>query len=1223
MRIVLDMQGAQTESRHRGIGRYSTALAQAIVRQAGPHEVWVVANQSLGATADAIDADFGELVPAHRLRRFEILGPLSWRDPSTPWRREASEYMREAYLRDLRPDMVHVSSLFEGSADNAVTSIARLRDGAPTAVTLYDLIPLLNPEYLNATWAREWYMSKVESLKRASLLLAISEHARQEGIDVAGLTPGNVVNISSAASGAFRRVALGTDERARFAVRFDLSKPFVMYSGAMDSRKNVEGLIAAFGQLSPDLLAGHLLLIAGKVPAVEQERLMRIARKHGISANLRFTGYIDDVDLVALYSQAKLYVFPSLHEGFGLPALEAMCCGVATIGSSTTSIPEVIGRSDALFDPTSAASIAERITQVLTDEAFADSLRAHAAVQSAKFSWDASARKAIEAFEARHDRQRSAGRTWSTVMADIETGHRSLVQAVASIHQPGSPPMRTELVEAAAGISVNRDDAIDAMRVAQGPVDALSWRVEGPFDSSYSLALVNRELALALSALGDDVALHSTEGPGDFPASEAFLATRPDVSRLHDRERSLPHGEADVASRLLYPPRVEDMRARFNLLHAYAWEESGFPWEWADAFNDHLQGISALSRHVEKILIDAGVRVPLSVSDAGVDHWDRIQAAEAPALPPSGFRFLHVSSCFPRKGADVMLRAYGDAFTANDDVCLVIKTFVNPHNEIHRWLAEAKGSRRDFPRVHIIEDDLDEVRLKALYEACDVLVAPSRAEGFGLPMAEAMISGLGVITTAWGGQLDFCNPDTAWLVDYRFEEATTHFGVFHSVWAEPDQAELGSLMRHVHDLSPVERARKVEAARALLRSDFTWASVARRVDGFARGLMAGSRNRPPRVGWVTTWNKRCGIASYSDHLVRNVPGEVVVFAAHTAQQTAADGPEVVRSWQSELPDTLELLRDAIDAEGIDTVVVQFQYGFFEFGPLADFLLSQHDAGRAVVVMMHATQDPPHVPDRKLSMLADALAVCDRVLVHGVADLNRLKDLGLVDNVAIFPHGIVDTPEAAATRPSSPASRFVIASYGFFLPHKGLPELVEAMALLVADGVDVELRMINAEYHVGESRDMIARTRAIVAERGLAGRVTMVTDYLDDADSLARLGEADLIVFPYQGTGESSSAAVRYGLAAGRPVAVTPISIFDDVGGAVHRLPGVSPRELASGIAALVADARKGGEARRSVEQTAARWRSAHRYSYLGRRLYNTLVNLSARRKAAEPAPGAP
>src|ERR1700742_4874828 len=112
MRIVLDMQGAQTESRFRGIGRYSTALAQAMLRQAGSHEIWVVANQALHATADAIDKDFDGLLPAHRLRRFATLQPLSWLDPAARWRRVASEYMREDYLRDLRPDVVHVSSLF-------------------------------------------------------------------------------------------------------------------------------------------------------------------------------------------------------------------------------------------------------------------------------------------------------------------------------------------------------------------------------------------------------------------------------------------------------------------------------------------------------------------------------------------------------------------------------------------------------------------------------------------------------------------------------------------------------------------------------------------------------------------------------------------------------------------------------------------------------------------------------------------------------------------------------------------------------------------------------------------------------------------------------------------------------------------------------------------------------------------------------------------------------
>lgn len=1217
MRIVLDMQGAQTDSRFRGIGRYSLALAKAIVRQAGGHDVWIAANAQLSPGEDALIADFAGLLPAHRVRRFDVPSPVAWSGEGGGWRRSAAECLRESFLRDLQPDIVHVSSLFEGTNDHAVTSIGRLGQAVPTSVTLYDLIPWFNQDmYLSSAWARDWYMSKIASLRKAHPILAISAYARQEAIDALGIDAASIVNISAAASPLFRPADLDDEERLALLARFDIRRPFLMYSGAMDHRKNVDGLVAAFGLLPEELRSEHELLIAGHVDPRERERVLRVAAKAGVERNLRFTGYLDDRDLVGLYSLTALYVFPSLHEGFGLPALEAMCCGAPTIGSSTTSVPEVIGREDALFDPTSPASIAQRITRVLSDDDFARSLREHARAQSARFSWDASARRALEAFEASHERNRAVDRSWAAVQRDVERHHGELIQAVAALPHDGAPE-KADLVQVAAAISGNRDEALDAARGAEPLPDSLVWRLEGPFDSSYSLALVNRELALALSGRGNDIALHSTEGPGDFPASPAFLAAHHEIARLHENALDLPQDMVDVASRLIYPPRVDDMRARYNLLHAYPWEESGFPDEWVEAFNDHLQGIGVVSTHVEKVLVDAGVRVPIAVTGNGTDHWERVESGSCPTLPSARFRFLHVSSCFPRKGADAMLRAYGQAFAATDDVCLVIKTFANPHNEIRAWLAEAKEGRADFPAVHIIEQDIDESSLKALYEACDVLVAPSRAEGFGLPMAEAMMSGLGVITTSWGGQLDFCRDDTAWLVDYRFEEARTHFGLFHSVWAEPDVEALARIMRDVHGLTAVERSIKVQRAQALLRSTHTWADVAARTEAFVRQVASMPRARPPKIGWVSTWNKRCGIASYSEHLVGNMPGDVTVFAAETAQRTAEDGPEVVRCWDQDQPDDLERLAAAIDTEGCDAIVLQFQYGFYHFGPLADFLVGQHAAGRSVIVMMHATQDPPHAPDRKLSTLVDALAVCDRVFVHGVGDLNRLKALGLVHNVAIIPHGIVDTPDMV--RRTATTGRFVLASYGFFLPHKGLPELVEAVSLLSTQGVDVELRMINAEYHVGESRDMIARTRALVAAKGLSDRVTLVTEYLADEDSLARLQDADLIVFPYQGTGESSSAAVRYGLASGRPVAVTPISIFDDVGGAVHRLPGTSPADLARGIGMLVTDARRGGEARRAVEDIAQRWRAAHRYSYLGRRLYNTVRYLSGRRKAPESA----
>jgi glycosyltransferase involved in cell wall biosynthesis len=1209
MRIVLDLQGAQTASRFRGIGRYSSDLAMGVIRNAGSHDVWLALNGGLSGSLTGVRAAFEVVMPPTRIVTFDTPDFTSWDQPAHRWRRDVAERLRESFLRDLAPDAVHVSSLFEGTADRAVASVGLLPADHSTGVTLYDLIPLHNPrEYLGADWIRDWYMSKVESLKRSDLLLAISAHARQEAIDTLGIAPDRVVNISSAVSPRFRKREVTADDRTTLKAVHGIDGPYVMYSGAMDKRKNVEALIEAFAALPADVAGEHQLVIAGKVHESDLDRLRSAATRHGLGRRLVFTGYVSDDQLILLYNAADLYVFPSLHEGFGLPALEAMACGVATLGSNTTSVPEVIGRTDAMFDPTSVPAITEAMLRALRDRDFHRSLQEHALVHAARFSWDESARRLIGAFESVSERRTE--KSWVSVSEAIKRRYPELIAAVAGIPRDAHDADEADRIAAAAAIASNQEEALHAARTTQPLPEAFNWRVEGPFDSSYSLALVNREVALALSESGLRVALHSTEGPGDFVADPGFLRDRPDIAELHRRVADLPSAQADVSSRLLYPPRVADMDSRFNLLHDYAWEESGFPAAWADSFNDSLQGISALSHHVQKIMIDNGVAVPLSVGSAGVDHWERIEAEAGYAIEAKAFRFLHVSSCFPRKGADVLLKAFGDAFTWSDDVTLVIKTFVNPHNEVHRWLDEARRDRPDFPDVLIIEEDLSDERLKALYGKCHALVAPSRAEGFGLPLAEAMMSGLPVITTAWGGQLDFCSTETAWMVDYDFTEAKTHFGLFQSVWAEPRRDCLAQAMREVWSSDAETRGERVNRARKQLKAAFRWSDVAHRMTDFVRGLAASPRPRPPRIAWVSTWNKRCGIASYSAHLVGHMPTtEIKIFATVSNEKTVADGDNVVRCWDSEAPDTLLSLSAALGLEDPNVVVIQFQYGFFEFYSLSRFILEQKRAGRVVIVMLHATQDPPHAPERKLSMLAQAFRACDRLLVHNIADLNRLKALGLVDNAAIIPHGIptFDALPADEVPPTAASARFRIASYGFCLPHKGLPQLLDAVSILIDEGRDVDLLMLNAEYPVGESADLARSLTARIQELGIEDRVTLDNRYLSDADSFRALSTADLIVFPYQGTGESSSAAVRYGLAVGRPVAVTPISIFDDVSDAVHRFPGVSPEEMARGIASIVDDA----GAREAVAGVALRWRAAHRYTALGRRLYNMLVSLYA------------
>ncbi|MGO4380668.1 glycosyltransferase [Pseudoduganella sp. RAF19] len=407
MRIVIDLQGTQSESRFRGIGRYSLALALGVARNAGEHEIWLVMNGGLPAAIEDLRAQFAGLVPQERIRVFDILQPCAERAEENSPRARAGELLREHFIEQLRPDAVLVTSLFEGYVDDSVVSVGCLTGAAHTAVVLYDLIPFLNPEgYLGHPTQRAYYERKIASLRRAGLLLAISDYSRQEAIDALKLEPEDVVAISTAVDDTFQPGEPDAAQLAALRKRFGIERELVMYApGGFDTRKNIDGLITAFSLLPAHLRARHQLLVASKMSDSERIKMETHARSCGVTANeLIFTGYVTDEELITLYRSTALFVFPSKHEGFGLPALEAMACGAVVIGSDATSVPEVIGTPDALFDPLQPSAIAAKITQILEDEALQQRLRAHGRMQREKFSWDRSARKAIAALETHHAR---------------------------------------------------------------------------------------------------------------------------------------------------------------------------------------------------------------------------------------------------------------------------------------------------------------------------------------------------------------------------------------------------------------------------------------------------------------------------------------------------------------------------------------------------------------------------------------------------------------------------------------------------------------------------------------------------------------------------------------------------------------------------------------------------------------------------------------------------
>ncbi len=464
MRIVIDMQGMQTSSRFRGIGRYSLALTLAMVRNAPQHEIWLVLNAALPEGIAAIQQAFADLIPSDRIRIFNVPTPVAENHPAYRWHIETAEKIREHFIQQLQPDVVFITSLFESYNDKAVTSVDSFYKNSRTAIILYDLIPFLNPTaYLAHPLQRQLYERKIDSLKKAGLLLAISSYSKQEAIDALGLRADSVVNISAAIDDRFQPNQPTPEAAAQLRQRFGITRKMVMYApGGFDVRKNFDGLIQAYAQLRTDLRATHQLVIVSKLRDMDRLYLTQLQEKAGLKKDeLILTDYVSDQDLLAFYNLATLFVFPSTHEGFGMPALEAMACGTPTIGSNTSCIPEVIGTEEALFNPHSATSISEKMALVLQDEALRSKLAQHGLQQAAKFSWDTSAQLAIAGLEAWY----TSTLTDTTTVADAPqdasnadaNAYATLLTSIAEIDQAENV-VDNDLLATAHAIGCNLDD---------------------------------------------------------------------------------------------------------------------------------------------------------------------------------------------------------------------------------------------------------------------------------------------------------------------------------------------------------------------------------------------------------------------------------------------------------------------------------------------------------------------------------------------------------------------------------------------------------------------------------------------------------------------------------------------------------------------------------------------------------------------------------------------
>ncbi|MCA9874227.1 MAG: glycosyltransferase family 4 protein, partial [Anaerolineales bacterium] len=182
---------------------------------------------------------------------------------------------------------------------------------------------------------------------------------------------------------------LSAPETAAFRQQENLPERFVLHVGTLQPRKNISLLLDAFAQLNdPDL---HLVLAGGKGWLFDE--IFRRVQTLGLEKRVRFTGYVPDEDLPLWYNAAALFVFPSVYEGFGMPVVEAMACGLPVVASCSSSIPEATGDAGLLFDPHNAAELAERMASVLNDPALSARMRQQGITHAANFSWEQAGRQ--------------------------------------------------------------------------------------------------------------------------------------------------------------------------------------------------------------------------------------------------------------------------------------------------------------------------------------------------------------------------------------------------------------------------------------------------------------------------------------------------------------------------------------------------------------------------------------------------------------------------------------------------------------------------------------------------------------------------------------------------------------------------------------------------------------------------------------------------------------
>jgi len=354
-----------------GISRVAMELGAALQRS-GECEVVFLTPYRQGPFADDPDASSLRLVGCEKLPGLMLLGG------------PAISYA----ARRARLDLVHdPTGVCPFTLPDAWGTFGRV-------VTIHDAIAFRFPNGYPAlnNFLQRRYLPM--TLRNTDAVITVSDFAREDLSHFLGVGPERLHVVPNGVSKAFRPVDRGTADVV--AARYGLHRPYMLTVGRSQARKNLDGLFEAVATLDPSIVPHRLALVGP--PMWDDSGIADMIRKHALEDRIVATGYVQDEDLPSIYSGADFMVFPSLHEGFGLPIIEAMACGVPVVSSSAASLPEVAGGAALMVDATDPRALAAAIERMATDERLRDDLRAKGLKRIEQFDWDSVAAMTVAVY---------------------------------------------------------------------------------------------------------------------------------------------------------------------------------------------------------------------------------------------------------------------------------------------------------------------------------------------------------------------------------------------------------------------------------------------------------------------------------------------------------------------------------------------------------------------------------------------------------------------------------------------------------------------------------------------------------------------------------------------------------------------------------------------------------------------------------------------------------